>query len=238
LCRGAGLLGLDAPDEAVFRAEIAATAAAAALPCLRLRYSLFRRGSGGYLPEADCRTERDCRAAPIEACPGLYPPPPPRGLRVGICPHLRLAPDALSACKSLSALRYVQAARYAAERRWDEILLLNSRGRIAEAGAANLFWWDQRERLCCPPLSEGGVAGIFRRRLLETASRRGIPCRIQPCRPDDLGTAREVWLTNALRGIRHLGSIDGIGSFEGCERAAEYLNWINGNTPAEWESAK
>lgn len=186
---------------------------------LRLRFTAYRQGSGAYLPGDDCETVFQVQSAPIPATEQLYPRYD-APLRCGICPTVQIPCDTLSNIKTISALRYIQAARHAQAQGWDDALLLNARGHIAEATASNIFWW-KNEVLHTPPLEEGCVAGIMRRLVIEEAHRQGVSLVFQPCTLADWQDADARWLTNAVRGIR---------AVEGREARAEaFLGGVEGN---------
>ncbi|HXD77682.1 MAG TPA: aminotransferase class IV [Puia sp.] len=130
------------------------------------------------------------------------------GLRLGVFPHGRKACDDLASIKSNNYLLSSLAGVYAREHGWDECVLLNSFGRIAETAAANIWWVRDR---CCftPPLSEGCVAGVMRRFLLEALPAAGFCVREERAEPRELADAGEIFISNAIRGVR------GVTSFEG-----------------------
>lgn len=201
LVAGAAVLGLQALSWAVFEAALKrALLDSRAGGSLRLRLVLWRQGAGAYLPGEGARTECFVQTAPLPASPLPYPLPSVP-LRLTICPDVLCCPDALSPYKTLSALRYVYAARYAAGQGADDALLLNPWGRVAEATASNVFWWEG-EQLCTVPLSEGCVGGVMRRWVLEQALLMGFPVQEKSAALDDLRLADELWLTNAVQGIR------------------------------------
>ncbi len=65
---------------------------------------------------------------------------------------------------------------------------------------ANLFY-SQAGKIFTPPLSEGCVAGVMRRHLLERLPGAGFTVEEKATSPEDLEGAEEVWLTNAIRGL-------------------------------------
>jgi branched-chain amino acid aminotransferase len=157
----------------------------------RLRLTVWRSPGGLYLPENQGvqwllsgtflpETQWKWREKP---------------LLVGICEGVRLPSDAFSFAKALNAPRYVQAAREAAAKGWDEGLLQNAWGRVAEACSSNLFWWEG-EQLFTVDLSEGCVEGVFRGWLLDA-----FEVNIDTAPPERLAAADELFLTNAVRGI-------------------------------------
>jgi branched-chain amino acid aminotransferase len=115
--------------------------------------------------------------------------------------NVRLPIDALSGVKTLNAPRYVAAAIEARQSGWDDALLLNADGHVCEATSSNVFWW-KGDQLCTPPLSDGPVTGTFRNLLLQLASVKGIPQAQKSLSPGMLFGADEVFLTNAVQGIR------------------------------------
>jgi branched-chain amino acid aminotransferase len=125
------------------------------------------------------------------------------GLRLDIFPDVRKTNDKYSYIKSNNCLPYVMAAMYAKQHRINEAVLLNPCGRVADTTIANLFIVQGRQ-IITPPLSEGGVCGVMRRNLL----RMELPFSVteKPVTVADLETADEIFLTNAVTGIRWVGS--------------------------------
>ncbi|MBX2904942.1 MAG: aminotransferase class IV [Taibaiella sp.] len=122
------------------------------------------------------------------------------GLEVGIAHGLAKANDAISNFKTTSALVYAMAAQVAKQQKWNDALILNTAGNIIESTIANIFW-VKGSVLSTPLLSEGCVAGVMRRHLLETIP--GISEEILT--PTVLAEADEVFLANSIRGIRWVG---------------------------------
>ncbi len=125
------------------------------------------------------------------------------GLAIDVFPDARKSIDKLSSIKSNNCLAYVMAATYARQHQLDEAILLNHHGRVADTTIANLFI-VRDQRIYTPPLSEGGVCGVMRKYLLRT----DLPFKIEeyPLSITDLENADEIFLTNAIYGIRWVGS--------------------------------
>jgi len=130
------------------------------------------------------------------------------GLVIDVFPDGRKSADGFSEIKSNNYLLYVMASIYARENGFDDCLLLNGQGRFADSTIANLFY-TKGNTIYTPPLSEGGVAGVMRRHLLESLPGAGYTVREQPTAPDDLVQADEVFLTNALKGVNWVRSFRG-----------------------------
>jgi branched-chain amino acid aminotransferase len=131
------------------------------------------------------------------------------GLVIDIFADGRKACDAYATLKSNNYLLYSLAAMYGRQQGLDDCLVLNTHERLADSTIANLFYIKD-QRLYTPPLSEGCVAGVMRRYLLEALPRAGYSVQEQPVSPEELAGADEVFLTNALRGIRWVRSFRGI----------------------------
>lgn len=123
------------------------------------------------------------------------------GLVIDVFPSGRKACDPLANLKSNNYLLYLLAAGYAGEHSWNDCMVLNSRDTLADTAIANLFYF-RAGRCYTPPLSDGGVAGVMRRHLLATMPDAGFPVEERTVTIRDLLDADEVFLTNAIRGIR------------------------------------
>ncbi len=93
---------------------------------------------------------------------------------------------------------------YARQNGLGDCLILNQYGRIADATIANVFWIKNRV-VYTPPLEEGGIAGVTRRFLLQQLPAAGYTVNEQPLTIDAMLDADEIFLTNAVRGIRAVG---------------------------------
>lgn len=124
------------------------------------------------------------------------------GLELDVFPDAKISCDKFSSIKSNNCLPYVMAAMYAKQHRINEAILLNPYGRVADTTTANLFIVHHKQ-LITPPLSEGGVCGVMRKHLMKM----DLPFRIieKPLTIEDLENADEIFLTNAIMGIRWVG---------------------------------
>lgn len=123
------------------------------------------------------------------------------GLLIDIFPDARKGCDKFSNLKSANYLPYVMAAIYAKENKLNDCLVLNVHDRVCDASIANIFW-IKNDMIYTPPLSESCVAGVMRKYLLERL--QGIRLKVQErvCEINDLENADEIFLTNAIQGIR------------------------------------
>jgi len=99
-------------------------------------------------------------------------------------------------------------AKWNARRRgYDEILLVDERGFIAEGPTTNVFLVDAAGTLVTPT-EETVLLGITRLSILEIARREGLPVKETEVRPEDLFEAAEVFLTGTTAGVWPVASID------------------------------
>jgi len=83
---------------------------------------------------------------------------------------------------------------------FDEVLFLNERGELCEGAISNLFL-ELDGKLCTPPIECGLLGGVYRRKVL-AESVATLPAREKILRMDDLLRAKNIYLTNAVRGMR------------------------------------
>jgi branched-chain amino acid aminotransferase len=161
----------------------------------RVRLSVFRGNGGIFETLDDFQYSIECW--PLnESINQLNE----NGLMIGIFPHARKSCDMFSNIKSANCLPYVMAARYAKDNKLNECLVLNVHERIADATIANIFLIKD-EKLTTPPLSDGCVNGVMRRYLIEK-----IKVEEGEISENDLQEADEVFLTNAISGMRWVKS--------------------------------
>jgi branched-chain amino acid aminotransferase len=123
------------------------------------------------------------------------------GLVIDIFPDAAKSTDRFSNLKSANFLVYSMAAVYAKEKKLNDCIVLNTYGRIADSTIANLFL-VKGDTIFTPALSEGCVNGVMRKYLL--ASLAASNCQVEETivSAEDLLAADEVFLSNAVNGIR------------------------------------
>ena len=123
------------------------------------------------------------------------------GWRIGLYPFARISCDAFANLKSANYLPYVMAGAYAKEQGLDECLVLNSYNRIGEGSKTNLFLCNGRD-IATPALSEGCVAGVMRRYVIEKLKGLGYAVHQTAVTEEEVLAAEAVFLTNATEGLR------------------------------------
>lgn len=132
---------------------------------------------------------------------------PEKGLHIGLSQRVVKTADSLANLKTTSRLNYSIAAAEAAQQGWDDILITNPSGQVAESSISNIFWITA-EGIYTPPLSSGCIAGIMRKKLLQAGSLAGLSIQERITTADDLINAEELLLSNAIRGIQPVSSFN------------------------------
>jgi len=120
----------------------------------------------------------------------------------------RYASSPLAGVKVLSWLDNVWNYYEAQQAGFDEVVLLNERGEVAECTAANIFC-VRGGRVATPPLSSGCLSGITRSVLLEIGGSVGVEVKEAVLRPEDLYAADEVFISSTNRSMLGVSEING-----------------------------
>jgi branched-chain amino acid aminotransferase len=129
-------------------------------------------------------------------------------VRLDLRAHGRHAASPLAGVKVTSWLNNVWNLHEAQEAGWDEVVLLNERGEVAECTAANVFC-VREGRVATPPPSSGCLEGVTRAILLELGPGVGVPVEERTLTPDDLYAADEVFLSSTNRNVIAVSEIAG-----------------------------
>lgn len=102
-------------------------------------------------------------------------------------------------------LTWIESAH---QRGFDEVILLNERGEVAECTSANIFVANGN-RVWTPPLSSGCLPGITRELLLGEVHAPGVQVEEHTLMPADLENADEVFITSTTRDLLPVAQIEG-----------------------------
>ena len=201
MAAGCAALGLPPLDRAAAEAAMAQALAGLEAPRAAVRLTLTAGSGGRGLDRPQAPAVRLlASAAPAPA------PQDPADLITSTVRRNELSPA--SRLKTLSYLDNVLARAQAREAGMDEALMLNTRGDVACAAAANVFWlWGGR--LYTPGLDCGVLAGTMRAKVISAAAGQGLNVVETRSGLAELARADAVFLTNSLIGVRQARSLDG-----------------------------
>ncbi|EAZ83168.1 aminotransferase class IV [Algoriphagus machipongonensis] len=164
---------------------------------LRIRWNVFRAKSGTYTPQSS-------EVHQILFIKEFSKAPEIKKLAF-ITNEICLFPNPWSQLKTLNSLPYVLANKEREEKKMDEVILLDQRGFISEAGSANIFWKIGSE-IFTPSLRCSCLAGVGRGVIIEALTAKGLELHEGSFLPEHLAKADTVWVSNAM-GISYLGKI-------------------------------
>jgi branched-chain amino acid aminotransferase len=117
---------------------------------------------------------------------------------LGLVEHGRHAASMFAGTKTLSWAHNLTMAETAQQQGFDEVILLNERGEVAECTSANIFV-VQNGVTRTPPLESGPLPGVTRAIMLEEIDLPDAPVEESVLTVDDLYSAAEVFITSTTR---------------------------------------
>lgn len=200
LAAGCVTLSLPPPDRVEAERLMRQALSGVDAPRVAVRLTLTA-GSGGRGLE---RPEVPAARLLASAAPAAAPAGP---ARLSLSAVRRNEGSPASRLKSLAYLDNILARQEARARGADEAVMLNNRGEVACAAAANLFW-VRDGRLFTPALGCGVLAGVLRARVIAVAAGLGVEVVEVAAHPEELAAAEAVFLTNSLIGLREVAALD------------------------------
>lgn len=164
---------------------------------VRFRLSVYRAGDGLYTPNSNKSGYVLEVSALTESTYELNK----KGLIVDVFDELTKPVDKLSNYKTCNSLVYVMAGLYKKQYNLDEAFILNQNGFLCESISSNIFVVYDKQ-IYTPALTEGCIAGVMRNVVMNIAKTNEIPVIQAQINPEVLKEAEEVFITNALGGIR------------------------------------
>lgn len=164
---------------------------------VRFRLTIFREGDGFYTPS----TNKVGYILEAQALDSAFYDWDNRGLLINVYEEIPKPTHQLSLLKTTNALAFVMAGIYQKQHRLDDVLLLNQNGFLCESTVSNVFVVYQNT-IYTPALSEGCVDGVMRKVVMKIAKKHQVEIVEAQINPKILNEAEEVFLTNAIRGVR------------------------------------
>jgi len=163
----------------------------------RVRLTVYRNAGGLYTPE-DNTVSFLIEAGAIEEKGYELNT---KGYTVDLFPEYTKPRNALSSIKSANSAIYVLAGLYKKAHALDDCLLSNDKGHIIESISSNIFA-VKNGVLYTAPVADGCLEGVMRKKVMELARKNRIAVEEISIMQNVLLSADELFLTNALRGIR------------------------------------
>ncbi len=205
LQRGEKRLGYPPVDKSLLEREALELCAGIEQGVLKI---ILTRGSGGrgYRPPSDPHPRRILSQHPWPDYPeSLYR----QGIRVRLCETRLARQPRLAGIKHLNRLEQVLAQSEWNDPEVAEGLMCDAHGDLISGTQSNLFLL-RGKTLLTPDLSQCGVAGVMRERVMASAPGMGLSITETSLRPEDLEQAEGMFLTNALWGICPVSRVAGV----------------------------
>jgi branched-chain amino acid aminotransferase len=130
-------------------------------------------------------------------------------MRLGLARDARHAANIFRGTKVLSWCFNLTWNEIARQSGFDEVVLLNERGEVAELTSANIFIARGADILT-PPLDSGCLPGVTRAIILEEIQVPGYRVAEAMLKPTDLESADEVFVTSSTRDTLPVAAIEGL----------------------------
>ncbi|HMH88029.1 MAG TPA: aminodeoxychorismate lyase [Steroidobacteraceae bacterium] len=203
LYRSCRRLKIQAPTALLLRRELERIAAGRKQGVLKLMVTRGR-GPRGYRPTG---RERATRIVALEALPRAISADAAKAVRLRVCATRLSTTPSLAGLKTLNRLDSVLARSEWTDARIWEGLMRDVDGNWVCGTMSNLFL-RRGTVLMTPLLDRCGVAGVMRRWVLESAANLGLRAVERRIRWEDLQSAEEVFMSNAVVGIRSVRTIE------------------------------
>ncbi|MBP8066267.1 MAG: aminotransferase class IV [Flavobacterium sp.] len=164
----------------------------------RVRFSVFRKSGGFYLPKTN-EIEFVVVAESLETAVYSFENQP---YEVELFKDFHIAAQLLSTLKNNNRLVQITGSIFAEENGYQNCFLMNDAKNVVEALQGNLFMLSGNT-LVTPPLSDGCLNGIMRKQILAiTRKMENLEVIEQSISPFDLQKADELFVTNVIKGVQ------------------------------------
>ncbi|MBN1599610.1 MAG: aminotransferase class IV [Bacteroidales bacterium] len=167
----------------------------------RIRLTVYRSPGGLYSPEKN-NMEWLMESSALEEEHFVLNK---KGLVADVFDEVHKPVNKLANLKTNNALIYVLAGIYRKENGLDECFILNQYGRITETISSNVFLVFDKQ-IITPPFTEGCLTGTMRNTVLNIAGEQEYEVTERGILEKNLLDADEVFITNAIQGIKWIGA--------------------------------
>jgi branched-chain amino acid aminotransferase len=163
----------------------------------RIRLTVYRNDGGLYTPDNNS-TAYLIEIAPLNDVGYVLNQ---KGITVDLFNDFKKQKNTLSSIKSANSIIYVLAGIYKSQNQLDDCIILNDESHIIESISSNIFA-VKNGVLYTPPIADGCVDGVMRKKIIEIANANRIAVYEISVMQNVLLGADELFLTNAISGIR------------------------------------
>ncbi|PHS52260.1 MAG: aminotransferase class IV [Lutibacter sp.] len=177
-----------------FESEIIKTVRSNKLEDARVRFTVFRKEGGLYHPLTN-QIDYLIEALPLTLTIK-------ENYAIELFKDYYIYSGILSSIKTTNKITNVLASIYASENGVDNCVLLNEKKQVVEAINGNIFM-VKGNFIITPPITEGCVKGIARKKMLEIVSKsEKYNLQETAISPFELQKADEIFITNVIVGVQ------------------------------------
>lgn len=164
----------------------------------RVRFTVFRKGEGKYLPE----NKNVAYVVSAEALSDIIYTVKEKAYEVDLFKDFYVTKDLLSTLKTTGKMLNITASIYAEENDYENCLLLNNEKNVVEAINGNLFLVFGNQ-VKTPPIADGCLKGVMRKQIIDLVKKiEGYELVEGSVSPFELQKADEMFLTNVIIGVQ------------------------------------
>lgn len=115
----------------------------------------------------------------------------------------------VSAMKTTSRITKVLARATAEDAGYHDGILLNNKGMVTETTCANIFWVDKDAVLHTVMSEQGLLGGVMKKLICTLLTENKLKYKEAVIAAADISQVRELFITNALIGIKPVVNVDG-----------------------------
>lgn len=167
----------------------------------RLRMEIQKNRAHNYMPDI-ATLKWNCTLKPLEETTFVWKED---GLKLTLLPKQFKMIDAFANLKHTDRTIYDAAAAYARSNRFDDAIVLNENKVVADTSIYNIFMVKD-DKIFTPPLQDAPVSGVCRAYILSKFPEYAI--EEKSITVSELYQADELFVTNAVRGIQWVSSLD------------------------------
>lgn len=161
-------------------------------------------GNRGYASPSDMKPRYMMATQPWPEYPATHTD---KGIAVRYCKTSIPFDPLLAGIKHLNRLHQVLARSEWNDKKIVEGLMLDPENRVIEGTMSNLFWVE-KDKLYTPDLSQCGVSGIMRERIIEWCKSIGLSVHIDEITPAKLLETDGLFVCNSIIGIWPVNCLD------------------------------
>lgn len=203
----ATFLHIDFPSETDFQKICTDLLEANHLKDARFKIVLSRMGSESqtnYRPDAQTGYQTNLVVFCDEFDAAKYP----KTYRLKIIRQVLNDPPKMASVKATNYLGKIIGREEALEAGYNDGILLNQKGEVTEITSGNIFWVDENNKLKTTPVSSGILTGVMRTQLIHLLHENNLDITEENITAERISSMREVFVTNAVIGIKPVVAID------------------------------